>query len=65
MKMFFGQRKQTGFTYPKVKESDSAFPFVKYPGYCYKLNNRQLPFGCHSWYKRKMKKFWMDFIPLQ
>ena len=52
------------FTYPKVKEA-IRFSFDKYPGYCYKLNNRQLPFGCHSWYKRKMKKFWMDFIPLQ
>ena len=60
----FWATEANGFTYPKVKEA-IRFSFDKYPGYCYKLNNRQLPFGCHSWYKRKMKKFWMDFIPFQ
>ena len=54
----FWATEANGFTYPKVS-------FDKYPSYCYKLNNWQLPFGCHSWYKRKMKKFWMDFIPFQ
>ena len=29
---------------------------------CYKYNNEQLPFGCHSWYKRRMKKFWFPII---
>ena len=51
----FWATEANGFTYPKVKEA-IRFSFDKYPGYCYKLNNRQLPFGCHSWYKRKMKK---------
>ena len=60
----FWATEANGFTYPKVKEA-IRFSFDKYPGYCYKLNNWQLPFGCHSWYKRKMKKFWMDFIPFQ
>ena len=60
----FWATEANGFTYPKVKEA-IRFSFDKYPSYCYKLNNWQLPFGCHSWYKRKMKKFWMDFIPFQ
>ena len=50
-----------GFIYPEVKEA-LRFAFDKYPRYCYKLNNHQLPFGCHSWYKRKMKKFWKPII---
>ena len=55
MKVFFWATEANGFTYPKVKEA-IRFSFDKYPSYCYKLNNWQLPFGCHSWYKRKMKK---------
>ncbi|MFR5941126.1 MAG: DUF5672 family protein [Parabacteroides merdae] len=62
MKMFFWATEANGFTYPKVKEA-IRFSFDKYPGYCYKLNNRQLPFGCHSWYKRKMKNSgWILFL---
>lgn len=49
------------FAYPQATEA-LRFAFDKYPSYCYKLTGRQLPFGCHSWYKRKMKKFWKPII---
>lgn len=49
------------FHYPSVQEA-LKFSFDKYPDLCYKLNNNNLPFGCHSWYKRKMKKFWQPII---
>jgi hypothetical protein len=49
------------FKYPKAIEA-LAFAFDKYPSLCYKLNNRRLPFGCHGWYKRKMKSFWKPII---
>lgn len=50
-----------GFNYPSWQEA-LKFSFDKYPSLCYELNNNQLPFGCHSWYKRKMKKFWFPKI---
>jgi hypothetical protein len=49
------------FSYPEAKEA-LRFSFDKYPKYCYRLNNNRLPFGCHSWYKRKMKRFWASII---
>jgi hypothetical protein len=45
------------FSYPDAMEA-VYFAFDKYPAYCYKLTGGKLPFGCHSWYKRKMKGFW-------
>lgn len=53
-----------GFTYPSAREA-LRFAFDKYPAYCYQLNHCQLPFGCHAWYKRKMRSFWVRFIPFQ
>ena len=50
-----------GFRYPDVSEA-MQFAFDKYPSMCYKWNGRHLPFGCHSWYKRKMKRFWLPII---
>lgn len=50
-----------GFNYPSWQEA-LKFSFDKYPSLCYKLNDYQLPFGCHSWYKRKMKGFWFPRI---
>jgi hypothetical protein len=50
-----------GFSYPDYMEA-LQFSFDKYPEWCYQLNGYQLPFGCHSWYKRKMKKFWYPII---
>lgn len=49
------------FKYPSPQEA-LHFSFDKYPAYCYKLTGKQLPFGCHSWYKRKMKEFWKPII---
>lgn len=49
------------FTYPDPIEA-LAFAFDKYPALCYKLNGRKLPFGCHAWYKKKMKSFWKPII---
>lgn len=50
-----------GFVYPDYREA-LRFSFDKYPSLCYRLNNEQLPFGCHSWYKKRMKKFWFPII---
>lgn len=52
---------QLNFNYPPYIEA-LKFSFDKYPELCYQLNNNQLPFGCHSWYKRRMKKFWFPII---
>lgn len=62
--VFFGvevRRQGLGFRYPDWKEA-LAFSFDKYPALCYKWNGRKLPFGCHAWYKRKMKRFWFPII---
>ena len=49
------------FTYPPYKEA-LQFSFDKYPALCYAENQRRLPFGCHAWYKEKMKDFWFPII---
>lgn len=49
------------FKFPSPFEA-LQFSFDKYPSYSYKLNHGQLPFGCHAWYKRKMRKFWKPII---
>lgn len=49
------------FSYPTYMEA-LKFSFDKYPDLCYKLNQEQLPFGCHSWYKKRMIKFWSNII---
>lgn len=54
-------RQGMGFAYPDYMEA-LRFGFDKYPALCYKLNGNRLPFGCHSWYKRKMKSFWFPVI---
>lgn len=51
-----------GFNYPSPREA-IKFSFDKYPAYCFKLNGGELPFGCHAWFKRKMRGFWRKFIP--
>jgi len=57
----FWATRPDGFRYPTALEA-IQFSFDKYPAFCYRLNNRQLPFGCHAWYKRKMRGFWRRFI---
>lgn len=49
------------FTYPDYQEA-LQFSFDKHPKLCFRQNNNRLPFGCHSWYKRRMKKFWFPII---
>jgi hypothetical protein len=49
------------FSYPDVVKA-LHFAFDKYPRLSYKLTGGQLPFGCHGWYKRKMKQFWKPVI---
>lgn len=39
-----------------------AFSFERSPAYLYKLNNRQLPFGCHAWKKYDYESFWCEII---
>lgn len=49
------------FNYPDYLEALS-FSFDKHPSYCFKLNNNNLPFGCHGWSKKKMLPFWKNII---
>ena len=49
------------FRYPSAMEA-LHFAFDKYPAYCYKLTEGVLPFGCHAWSYRKMKRFWFPII---
>ncbi len=46
---------------PSYKEAIN-FSFEKNPGYCYELNNNNLPFGCHAWHLYKHAKFWNKYI---
>lgn len=41
--------------------SSLAFSFEENPEYCYQLNDRRLPFGCHAW-DRVGTDFWKQFI---
>lgn len=50
-----------GWKYPSWKEA-LEFAFDKYPRLCLDLNDGKLPFGCHAWTKRRMKKFWFPII---
>lgn len=50
-----------GFKYPDAMEA-LHFSFDKYPRYSFRLTKGDLPFGCHGWYKRKMKRFWQPII---
>ena len=38
------------------------FAFEKNPELLYKMNNNQLPFGCHAWFKYGIE-FWKEHIP--
>ena len=59
----FWATEASGFRYPSAMEA-LKFSFDKYPSYCFKLTDSQLPFGCHAWYNRKMRKFWKSFIKI-
>ncbi|BEH00127.1 DUF5672 family protein [Bacteroides sedimenti] len=49
------------FSTPDYKEA-LEFSFDKYPALCYKMNGNRLPYGCHSWTKKKMNPFWEPII---
>jgi hypothetical protein len=42
-------------------EKALEFSFECFPRYCYELNGRRLPFGCHAWAKHD-RSFWEQFI---
>ena len=50
-----------GFRYPTPEEA-LAFAFDTNPRYCYRLCGGRLPFGCHSWNKPRMWRFWRNII---
>lgn len=54
-------RHGVGFIYPDWQEA-LDFAFDKYPALCFRLNGNRLPFGCHAWQKRRMRKFWFPII---
>ncbi len=51
------------FTDFKIAAPEDAikFSFETHPGYLYKLNNEQLPFGCHA-FERYDPDFWREHI---
>ena len=48
------------FTIPKPKQA-IPFAFEMQPKKLYDLNNKQLPFGCHAWWKYDLE-FYEPFI---
>ncbi len=60
---FWGDLVPSKFTWFKVADVRSAikFSFECNPRKLYKLNNFQMPFGCHAWEKYE-PDFWKDFI---
>lgn len=38
------------------------FSFERMPEKCFKLNKKQLPFGCHAWFKYGYE-FWKKYLP--
>lgn len=55
-------RKNKQFRIPNYLEA-IPFAFENHPKDLYKINNNQLPFGTHAWYKEYKLKFWEKFIP--
>lgn len=48
---------EPNYKIPHYKEAVS-FAFDRNPQIAYKLNHKKLPFGCHGFHKKKVKKFW-------
>lgn len=46
---------------PTIEDAIS-FAFEKYPSYLYKLNNNNLPFGCHKYLNNEFDTFWYKYI---
>lgn len=49
------------FHYPTFERALN-FSFDIHPERCYALNNKQLPFGCHGWFKKRNIDFWSPII---
>ncbi len=64
--IFWGIYVPRTFTWFKVAPYDEAYKFsMEYN--CkklYELNNCQLPFGCHQWFKGEFLEFWKEKIKL-
>jgi hypothetical protein len=56
---------RAGHYYPDFKIADVEtalqFSFECVPRYCFELNRRTLPFGCHAWQKYD-RQFWEPFL---
>ena len=50
------------FKIPDYKKA-LEFAFDKYPDYCFDITGK-LPMGCHAWSRKKMWKFWKDYISI-
>lgn len=62
---FFGYISQYSKNRLKIPSAKIAmqFAFDEHPEELLKLNNFDLPFGCHGWYKnKKAKKFWEQYM---
>jgi len=57
---FDAKRFLPGFRIPSPEEA-VAFAFEPAPRYCYDVNGRKLPFGCHAW-GRFDRAFWEEKI---
>lgn len=51
------------FKYPSMTEA-TEFSFDSHPDRCYELIKKELPFGCHGWFKPCRINFWKRFIPI-
>ena len=49
------------FRYPSFQEA-LQFSFNRHPHICLKMNNNELPFGCHGWTKSYNINFWENII---
>jgi len=60
---FWGKVAKKNFSWFKVPSEKEAlkFSFEANPQFLFKLNNNQLPFGCHAWQKYDFN-FWKKFI---
>jgi hypothetical protein len=61
---FWGVYVPNNFKWFKVAPIEDAikFSFEIYPNKLFKMNNEQLPFGCHAWEKYNYD-FWKKYIP--
>src|SRR5690606_32072140 len=49
-----------GFRFAPLDEA-LRFAFDEKPRQCFEMNGRQLPFGCHAWFKQD-REFWEPYL---